>query len=78
MKKMENEKELNILNSEEQEIKPFEGKKGSYPVELGLELLTNVCPLSCKSCKTVYSNKVTGMRIVCKCSCHHIENRDVI
>lgn len=28
------------------------------------------CPLTCKTCKVVYINEETGIKIVCECFCH--------
>lgn len=28
------------------------------------------CPITCKECKRIYTNKETGFKIVCECSCH--------
>lgn len=31
--------------------------------------ITN-CPILCKECKKIYTNKDTGLKIICECSCH--------
>ncbi len=43
-------------------------QRGKEP--LPLELSITNCPINCKDCKVVYSNKPTGFRIVCRCNCH--------
>lgn len=67
---MENKKELYINNISKQEIKLYEENR-SVTTPLAPELLIAKCPLSCDNCKTIYSNKPTGIKIVCKCNCHN-------
>lgn len=31
--------------------------------------ITN-CPIRCKECKKIYTNKETGFKILCECPCH--------
>ncbi len=28
------------------------------------------CPITCKECKKVYTNRETGFKIQCECLCH--------
>ncbi len=66
---MKNEKELVKLKNDIIDIKlcdVVQRKKESSPLELSI----TKCPINCVNCKTVYSNKTTGFRIVCKCNCH--------
>jgi hypothetical protein len=35
------------------------------------DLVVNVCPTSsCISCARIYTNEITGHKIVCRCNCH--------
>ncbi len=66
---MKNKNELNILKKEVLNSKHCDEeqrKKEIFPLELSI----TKCPLECDNCKTVYSNKLTGFRIICKCNCH--------
>lgn len=66
---MEKEKELYINKINKQEIKLYEENR-SVATLLPLELLIAKCPMTCNNCKTIYSNKSTGIKIVCNCLCH--------
>ncbi len=58
-------------NSNNQGIKLYEENKSIDNLSASeLELSITKCPVSCDSCKTVYSNKTTGIKILCKCNCH--------
>jgi hypothetical protein len=36
------------------------------------DLIVNNCPFGCdRVCAGIWSNEVTGHRIICKCSCEH-------
>ena len=75
---MKDKKELAIVISDKQEIKLCQGESRSISNPSGLELSITKCPISCTNCKTVYSNKLTGIRIVCRCSCHFVSNQEMI
>jgi hypothetical protein len=75
---MKDKKELAIVINDKQEIKLSQGENKSVNSPSGLELSITKCPMSCNNCKTVYSNKITGMRIVCRCSCHFAVNQELI
>jgi hypothetical protein len=66
---MENRKELPTNNNDKHRIKLFEEHR-SIITPLALELMITKCPLSCDNCKTIYSNKLTGIKIRCICVCH--------
>jgi hypothetical protein len=66
---MNGEKELPTIINEKHEIKLYEESR-SISTPLTPEIVIFKCPLSCDNCKTIYSNKSTGIKIVCKCSCH--------
>ncbi len=66
---MENKKEVTINNNDKHEIKLYEENR-SIPTPPVLELLINKCPLRCNNCKTIYTNKLTGIQIRCQCHCH--------
>lgn len=68
---MKEEKNFPIVNKDKQEIKLYEGNKESINSFSILELSIAKCPITCNKCKTVYSNKPTGIRIVCRCLCHN-------
>jgi hypothetical protein len=58
-------------NCNNQGIKLYEENKSidNLPASVSILSITK-CPLSCESCKTVYSNNTTGIKILCKCNCH--------
>ena len=66
---MDKEKEFPIIISDEHKIKLFEESQ-KITTPLASEFVIFKCPLNCDNCKTIYSNKLTGIKIVCKCSCH--------
>ncbi len=66
---MNKEKELPIIINNEHKIKLFEENQ-KITTPLAPEFVIFKCPLNCDNCKTIYSNKLTGIKIVCKCSCH--------
>lgn len=69
---MKEEKVFPIITKDKHEIKPYdENRSIRNPPPAILELLIAKCPIACNNCKTVYSNKLTGLRIVCKCICHN-------
>lgn len=70
---MKDKKEFPISISDKHEIKLYEVQNNSVSSPSELELLIAKCPKTCNDCKTVYSNKLTGIRIVCRCGCHKIE-----
>lgn len=73
---MKEEKVFPIITKDQHEIKPYE-KNGSIkklPPVIS-DLLIAKCPIACNNCKTIYSNKLTGLQIVCKCPCHHHEQK---
>lgn len=69
---MNKEREFPIVINDKHEIKLYENNVSiSDPPSTVLELSIAKCPISCNNCKTVYSNKLTGIKIVCNCQCHH-------
>ncbi|MGD9674011.1 MAG: hypothetical protein AB7U98_11100 [Candidatus Nitrosocosmicus sp.] len=75
---MKDEKEFPISINDKHTIKLYEEQSRSLSSPSGLELSIGKCPITCNNCKTVYSNKLTGIRIVCSCSCHSAVNQEVI
>ena len=71
---MEKEKELYSTKDDTVDIKLYEENKSIKNSSI-LELSITKCPINCNYCKMVYSNKSTGIRIVCKCNCHFVTNR---
>ncbi len=69
---MKNEKEYSIIIKDKQEIKLYEEESRHIKSPSVLNLSVTQCPTACNDCKTIYSNKSTGIKIVCKCSCHDI------
>jgi len=67
---MNKEKSFPLINNNKQEIKLYEFKSQSIKHSSILELSITKCPITCHNCKIVYSNKLTGIKIVCKCPCH--------
>ncbi len=74
---MNKEKDFPIVNNNKHEIKLYEAENRSINSPLGLELSIAKCPLDCNNCKTVYSNKLTGLIIRCWSSCHFAVNQEV-
>lgn len=74
---MKDNKELAIVVNDKQEIKLSQGRNRSIDSSSGLELSITKCPISCNNCKTIYSNKITAIRIVCRCSCHSTVDHEV-
>jgi hypothetical protein len=68
---------LPINNNDKHEIKLCQGENESINDPSGVELSITKCPISCTNCKTVYSNKLTGIKIRCWCSCHFVVNQEV-
>lgn len=71
---MKNEKEFPIIISDKHKIKLYEDNR-SFKNSSIFELSITKCPITCNKCKTVYSNKQTGIRIVCRCLCHNQKKR---
>jgi len=71
---MNDEKEFPIVKYNKYEIKLYEENKSIRNPPTVLELSIVKCPIACNNCKTVYSNKLTGIRIVCNCPCHLVVN----
>ncbi|MDN5845165.1 MAG: hypothetical protein L0H53_02695 [Candidatus Nitrosocosmicus sp.] len=69
---MTKRKEIPILIDDKPELKLYEENKSIRNLlpEI-LELSIAKCPISCNNCKVVYSNKSTGIKIICYCSCHN-------
>lgn len=74
---MNKEKNFPIINNNKHDIKLYEAENRSIKSPSGLELSIAKCPLHCNNCKTVYSNKLTGIRIVCRCNCHFTCDQEV-
>ena len=69
---MKNEKELSTVIKDKHEIKLCEENKLLKNTSASvLELSITKCPIACNNCKTDYSNKLTGITLVCKCRYHH-------
>jgi hypothetical protein len=66
---MENGKEYSNYIKNKQKIKLYEGER-TIVNSLTPEIVIYGCPLGCEKCKTIYTNKSTGIKIVCKCFCH--------
>lgn len=74
---MNKEKDIPININNKHEIKLCESENRSDSNPSGLELSIANCPISCNNCKTVYLNKLTGIKIRCWCSCHRVVNQEV-
>jgi hypothetical protein len=74
---VKDEKELSVVIKDKQEIKLCQEENKSTNSPSGVELSITKCPISCNNCKTVYSNKLTGIKIRCWCSCHFVVTQEV-
>jgi hypothetical protein len=40
------------------------------------DLIVNQCPFGCENCPGVWKNRQIGHRIICKCVCDHVQDKN--